>query len=374
MRERAALKLRQLQPDIARLQGLKAKINNVQPLFMPVKERKYFKFALKNGDNAYCESMLDVVTWLERELAEPDTLSLQDIDPFYLGYLFGLNVPSLSIPELAAGTYQVNEIRIVSGAEIAAEKIRISSPVGELLFDDIPQSMLPAAVFTPPQALKIPLKFILGSSQIRGTRLASVRCGDLLLIQQYHPQVHVADKRAFGFNLSEEGIMIENNEEEYAADSEEVEEIEQAGEIEGSREEDSEENDEESNEEDSEESSEESNEEDSEENSEEAIETIQEAKRQDNMDEDTEMTKKTPGGFNINNLTMKMNFILHQQDMTVQEISHLHAGSLFTLRPDTEKKVMITINNQVYARGELLQVGDNFAVEVTEIYLNKGKR
>lgn len=363
MKERAALKLRQMQPDIARLHGLKAKIDNLQPLFMPVRERNYFKFELREGDNLCCESMLDVVTWLEKGLSEPDTLSLQDIDLFYLGYLFALNVPNLSIPGLAAGPWQVKEVRIVSGAEIAAEKIRIPSPVGELLFDDIPQAMLPTAVFTPPDELKIQVKFILGSSQIKFTRLASVRCGDLLLLQKYHPQVHIADKRAFGFDLSEEGIMIDNNENQEEYEESNAETSEESGE---GYEENNAENSEESGEE-YEESSEENTEESSEDIAEETA-LIQKRGRQNNMEETTE---KTSARFNTNKINLRINFLLQQQDMTLEEISHLHAGSLVTLLPDAEKKIMMTINNQVYAKGELIQVGDNLAVEVTEVYFDK---
>lgn len=325
---RAPLKLRQMEPNIAYLHELNLKIRNRQPLFIPIKERKYFKFALNSGLLS-CESMLDVVTWLENDLVTPDTLAWQDIDPFYLGYLFGLKVPALSIPVLAQKTYQVNEVRIVSGAEIAGEKIKIASPVGELLFDDIPQSMLPVEAFTPPPRLEIRLKFSLGTSRMKSIRLTSISCGDLLLIQRPNPRVYIADKLAFRFNLSEEGnIMVEELEEYNEEDSEE-------------------------------------------ENEEETAEAEEDIQAVDN--ESPGAVLKPKGRFDRNKINLKMNFLLQRQDMMLEEISNLHEGSLVKLFPDAEKNIIVMINNQRYAKGELIQIGDGLAVEVTEIYLTEDK-
>ncbi len=332
MSDVASLRLRKIEPNIAMLRGLQIKINALRPLFIPIKERNYFQFEL-HADGVVCQSMLDVVAWLENKLVTPDTLAWRDIDPFYLGYVFALKVPKLSISALAPPGYEVKEVRVVAGTEIAGEKIKIPSTAGELLFDAIPSSMLPPVVFAPPWALKVPLTFSLGSSRIKSVRLMSVSYGDLLLIQRIKHRVYIADRLAFSFNLSDEGsIMVDEYDEEDTETEEEInEDIEN----------------------------------ESEESSDESGAVIN--------DENIPRSITSPDKFELNKINLKMNFLLQQQTMTLDEVSQLQAGSLIKLLPDAEKKIIMMVNNQRYAKGELIQIGDNLAVEVQEVYFGEDK-
>ncbi len=85
------------------------------------------------------------------------------------------------------------------------------------------------------------------------------------------------------------------------------------------------------------------------------------------------ISEESPVKFDRNKINLKISFLLQQQNMTLEEISHLHTGSLVPLLPEAEKKIIVTVNNQRYAKGELIQIGDQLAVEITEIYFEKDK-
>lgn len=70
-------------------------------------------------------------------------------------------------------------------------------------------------------------------------------------------------------------------------------------------------------------------------------------------------------------IPVQLEFIIHNAIYTLQEIKELGITKHFTLPAGAEKKVIIQINGQRIGCGELVQIDDNLALEVTDWNLRK---
>ncbi|MDC5886294.1 type III secretion system cytoplasmic ring protein SctQ [Proteus mirabilis] len=76
-----------------------------------------------------------------------------------------------------------------------------------------------------------------------------------------------------------------------------------------------------------------------------------------------EMSSTKPA-FDVKKLNVDVRFILHKRMMSIEELSALQAGSLVSLPENTELNVILEVNGYVFARGELVQVGNRLGVEI----------
>ncbi len=80
--------------------------------------------------------------------------------------------------------------------------------------------------------------------------------------------------------------------------------------------------------------------------------------------------KDTNNFFNIHNdlkqLPVKLEFVLHSQTFTYDEISHFFDKEILPLPSDAEKKIRINANGMAIGVGELVQVNDHLGVQIMQ--------
>ena len=69
----------------------------------------------------------------------------------------------------------------------------------------------------------------------------------------------------------------------------------------------------------------------------------------------------------IDSLRFRVNFSLGTVTKTLEEIRQLAAGSVIDLGTGDLDSITVRINNQAVARGQLIQVGDHYGVQITDI-------
>ncbi|WP_244122375.1 FliM/FliN family flagellar motor switch protein [Burkholderia latens] len=74
-------------------------------------------------------------------------------------------------------------------------------------------------------------------------------------------------------------------------------------------------------------------------------------------------------GFRVDSLPVKLEFVLQRTELTVAEVGRLRPGTVMPLEPGVERKVMIYANGGFLAQGELIQVGEQLAIEIQSIVL-----
>ncbi|KVM73929.1 hypothetical protein WJ60_06345 [Burkholderia ubonensis] len=71
--------------------------------------------------------------------------------------------------------------------------------------------------------------------------------------------------------------------------------------------------------------------------------------------------------FNVDTLPVTLEFVLHEEQMPLERLTSLHAGSVLTLNDNAAASVIIRVNGQRFAVGELIQVGEQLAVEIKSV-------
>ena len=70
----------------------------------------------------------------------------------------------------------------------------------------------------------------------------------------------------------------------------------------------------------------------------------------------------------IRNVKVRLSVSAGQCEMTVSELMDLRENSVLTLDKAADSPVDIVINGNVVARGDLVAVGEQFGVRITEIH------
>ena len=71
--------------------------------------------------------------------------------------------------------------------------------------------------------------------------------------------------------------------------------------------------------------------------------------------------------FDVDALPVTLEFVLHEQPITVAELAELGPGAVLPLQPDCASRVAIRAAGLHFGDGELVQVGERLAVEVRSI-------
>jgi len=85
---------------------------------------------------------------------------------------------------------------------------------------------------------------------------------------------------------------------------------------------------------------------------------------------DNDIVGVRPEPFDVSSLPVTLEFALREEPMTVAEVAGLHAGSVIPLRGPVGE-VTVRVNGRAFGVGELIQVGERLAVEITAIWLEK---
>ncbi|EFB4441848.1 YscQ/HrcQ family type III secretion apparatus protein [Escherichia coli] len=79
--------------------------------------------------------------------------------------------------------------------------------------------------------------------------------------------------------------------------------------------------------------------------------------------------------FNIHDdlkqLPVKLEFVLHSQKVTYDEISRFFDKEILSLPSDAEKKIRISANGMAIGVGELVQINDHLGVQIIQWPGNK---
>ncbi|WP_323117700.1 type III secretion system cytoplasmic ring protein SctQ [Burkholderia alba] len=88
------------------------------------------------------------------------------------------------------------------------------------------------------------------------------------------------------------------------------------------------------------------------------------------VDEPVDADPGAPPLFDVEALPVTLEFTLHHERVTVARLAGCHAGMVLPLG-GTPGEVTIRANGQPFGRGELIQVGERLAVEVTSLWRAK---
>lgn len=78
--------------------------------------------------------------------------------------------------------------------------------------------------------------------------------------------------------------------------------------------------------------------------------------------------KLFPNGLNvIKDIKVKVNVIVGEAEITVQELLDLRRGEVLTLDSPTNDPVSVVVDGNVIAKGVLVAVDDRFGVRITEV-------
>lgn len=83
--------------------------------------------------------------------------------------------------------------------------------------------------------------------------------------------------------------------------------------------------------------------------------------------------EEEPQPFDISNLPVGVEFVLQEETATVAELAGYHAGMVLPLRGSTGE-VTIRANGRPLGCGELIQVGEQLAVEIKTVWLTSAAK
>lgn len=80
--------------------------------------------------------------------------------------------------------------------------------------------------------------------------------------------------------------------------------------------------------------------------------------------------------FNLNEMSIKLTFVLGHSDIAISEINNIQPGSIYSIGKNKEREVKVYANKQLVAEGELIYLGDNdeLGLEITRIISLGDKR
>lgn len=80
--------------------------------------------------------------------------------------------------------------------------------------------------------------------------------------------------------------------------------------------------------------------------------------------------------FDVNEMNVKLTFVLGHSDITVDELSKMQPGYIYSIGENKEREVKVYANKQLIAEGELIYIGDSdeLGLEITHIVSLGDKR
>ncbi|WGO83852.1 FliM/FliN family flagellar motor switch protein [Arsenophonus apicola] len=89
------------------------------------------------------------------------------------------------------------------------------------------------------------------------------------------------------------------------------------------------------------------------------------------QDDHNASSESSPAIFDLNQLSLKVNFILQRQTFSLNTIKSWQSGTQLMLNSDAHCAITLEINGQTFAKGELIQVGEQLAVELHTLLSSK---
>lgn len=83
-----------------------------------------------------------------------------------------------------------------------------------------------------------------------------------------------------------------------------------------------------------------------------------------------------PRPFNVNNLTVKLTFVLGHSEISLDELNRIQPGTIFSIGENKEREVKVYANKQLFAEGELTYIGESeeLGLEITRLVSLGDKR
>ncbi|BBG60768.1 type III secretion system protein SpaO [Providencia rustigianii] len=80
--------------------------------------------------------------------------------------------------------------------------------------------------------------------------------------------------------------------------------------------------------------------------------------------------------FNVNDLTVKLTFVLGHSEVSLAELNHMQPGTIFSIGENKEREVKVYANKQLFAEGELTYIGESeeLGLEITRLVSLGDKR
>lgn len=279
------------------------------------------------------DGWVDLAGLLRLRFPDIDELAWHAIDECYVLDLFGGNEAAAMIPAPLVAWHDLRLTGVVR---------QVLPPTEPLLYINEPG--LAVALFrafplvTPPcelggavsvAGLPVALRFRIGTSTVPFVSLAGIEPGDVLIIRSPRNVAEVGGKPFCGFK--HEGMDIMLNEEIDEAPDWDDDGLDEA-----------------------------MNEEDA---------RYAQARGDDTPAKSDDATQGLDAKFDVGNVPVKLEFVLHEEPMTVDELARLHTGAVLQMRKGTQTNVAVRANGLLIAKGELVQVGEHLAVELKTVRL-----
>lgn len=236
--------------------------------------------------------------------------------------LFAASWQMLELPrELSPSSLTVGGL--VEGAELPHGALPcITTAQAKVWLQTLPEilTFTTAAVTPGLRDFPVPLQFELGTSHISTSLLSRLMIGDALLISHAVPRISSQGKTLGRYVWTKEGIIVdqlqENHEDELLdADDTSINAVaEEAG--------------------------------------------------------DANVVPKPSNGSlrSVAQVPVRLEFMLDKKLITVGELGQLSAGQLIELTPGVEKHIAVSANGVLLGHGELIQLDDQLAVEIHQLY------
>ena len=266
------------------------------------------------------QGYLDLDEWIESVAPDLARLAREAPHEEQLLQLFGMTEQALSLAVPALKYTRLLHEKFSDTQPLPAQAMPcLHTEQGKLWLQHFPEPTAVQANAVAPALLALPLdlQFMLGHSHISTTLLSQLCCGDALMILNATPTIAILGMVVGRYVWTKEGFIVEQLQDDYIdhefddADAE-------------------------------------------------IDDFYTDAAAATSVAADTHRS--------IARVPVRLDFMLSSKRMTMGELSQLSAGKLLELAPGIEKNIRISANGVLLAQGELIQIDDRLAVEITELY------
>lgn len=273
----------------------------------------YIVFEACNAKGQW-QGAIDAQDWLAYFSPSLAALALSGMDAQQILALFTATPQpfSLNIADLSYDSIHVQGVR--TGEQLTTDPFiwfrAADTYIALLSLPKLDSKQVSDKWFDATSSLPLPLQFELGRSIVNLAMLSQVSVGDVLLITEEIPRVKTCGVILGRYLLTEEGITMENIDDEFDDAYDDEEETSSFS-------------------------------------------------RSEAIDSKPAALSRVP---------IKLEFILQEKTLTVAELGQFYQGQLLAFDPASEANIIIRANGVLLAKGELVQLEDRLGVEITTIY------
>ncbi|CNH38659.1 type III secretion apparatus protein [Yersinia massiliensis] len=301
--------------NIRRLSTLQIQVMRWQQRYQPEKSaitprigELYFRAQL-GSTTEKISALIPVEQWCCHRWPELNTCAWQALDTHSLVSVFMNKNEGCTF---FANEFRVDSVEIVEGGVINRPWLTVMEPLLGTVLLASPIRQLEAA----PARVNIgsnvtqQLDWVLGYSYISAGLLQTLALRDVLCIQQLQLQLTIAGRAIARFQKQQEGVFVVEENIDYASGEEDT------------------------------------------------------LPRLDDV-----LPENSPRPFNMDDVTVKLTFVLGQSEIPLTELALIQPGSVYELGADKDREVKVYANKQLIAEGELIYIGDDneLGLEVTKL-------